>query len=621
MDDTKVQTRYQRVQQILGDAAGGMSANPRHETKGRFWELPRDQFVALTIYGVELIPAKYRGGGGSTPSASAGGDSCCSHESAPAEGAACCASDASSSFAGTSVDVSDAGLIKAIRGLSPFDGSHFPRMPQGRPPVPEDGIQYIERWIADGCPGDEPHRAQDVRLGPSRKALGLEEHEPTSTGNLDRASRGEIKLRKNIELYTPEEVANLRKAIAILRARDNSPTGYLDTTSYGYWARIHGSSCQHGWEQFLTWHRAYLYEFELLLQDAVPGVTLPYWDWTMDKYKNGVGGVIPAPYAGATLPDGTPNSLWVRQRWPASFPPAPTTPPTTGSLQNFGFHYPTKDDISTILAIPDWRSFGGGPESNQSFGALSMNPHNTIHIWSGGWNPANVNETGYMENNLTAAFDPIFWAHHGNVDRLFAEWQSKHPGANPHDLTDVLSPLNFTPGDVLSIHELGYDYAADTNQFPTDPSQPYVRFKSVPVAVPDHFSPATRARVRLHRIRRPAHSFFIHVFLNQPDADESTPIENNPNYAGFVAIFGHGDCVGSTPDHCAPYLKRRDQFDQRGRSHNAPQTARMKATQTAQRLVAAGAKTLQVSFVVIHAGPPRADSALHLDAVSLDFKD
>lgn len=29
----------------------------------------------------------------------------------------------------------------------------------------------------------------------------------------------------------------------------------------------------------------------------------------------------------------------------------------------------------------------------------------------------------------TAAFDPIFWLHHCNVDRLFALWQSQHPGA------------------------------------------------------------------------------------------------------------------------------------------------------------------------------------------------
>ncbi len=599
-------TRYQHVQDILRDAAGNSS--PNHESKGQFWELPRDQFVTLSIYGIELIPAQFRGGGGSTSAAEGG--SCCSPPAAPAADS-CCGAGASAGAPPAGGNPSDAGLIKAIRGLFPFDGTHFPRMPQGMPPVPEDGIQYIERWIADGCPGDEPHRPDDRRLGPSKRSLGLEEHPPTNNGNLARAGRSEVKIRKNIDTYTPGEVAALRQAFGILRARDNGPNGYMDTTSFGYWARIHGSSCQHGWEQFLTWHRAYLYEFELLLQDAVPGVTLPYWDWTAAKYKDGVGGIIPDPYVGATLPDGSPNPLWIAQRYPGNFGGSP--------LQQFGFQYPTKDEIDGILAIPDWRSFGGGPYSNQAFGALSMNPHNAIHVWVGGQPSANV--AGYMLNNLTAALDPIFWAHHGNVDRLFAEWQALHPGANPDDLTDVLSPLNFTPGDVLSIHNLGYDYAADTNQFLTDPDEPYTRFVSAPVDVPDHFSSSTRARIRLHRIRRPVTSFVIRLFVNQPDADASTPVVNNPHFAGHVVIFGHGECIGTTPDHCAPALKPRAQFDQRGRSHNAPQNVRMKATQTVQRLAAQGAKQMQVSFVVVDGGGRPLDGHLRLDAVSLDFKD
>src|SRR5437763_12406734 len=39
-------------------------------------------------------------------------------------------------------------------------------------------------------------------------------------------------------------------------------------------------SCQHHTHLFLPWHRAYLYFFEKTLQDRVPGVTLPWWDWT-----------------------------------------------------------------------------------------------------------------------------------------------------------------------------------------------------------------------------------------------------------------------------------------------------------------------------------------------------
>ena len=51
--DGNGRTRYQHVQNILREAAG--SASPNHESKGQFWDLPRDEFVTLSIYGVELI--------------------------------------------------------------------------------------------------------------------------------------------------------------------------------------------------------------------------------------------------------------------------------------------------------------------------------------------------------------------------------------------------------------------------------------------------------------------------------------------------------------------------------------------------------------------------------------
>ena len=82
---------------------------------------------------------------------------------------------------------------------------------------------------------------------------------------------------------------------------------FQDERSFNYWARIHGNLCQHGWEEFLTWHRIYLYEFEQRLQDIDPAVTLPYWDWTLDDQDwNTLGvdtGTIPSPTAaGSTTP-------------------------------------------------------------------------------------------------------------------------------------------------------------------------------------------------------------------------------------------------------------------------------------------------------------------------------
>jgi tyrosinase len=47
------------------------------------------------------------------------------------------------------------------------------------------------------------------------------------------------------------------------------------------------------------------------------------------------------------------------------------------------------------------------------------NIHNSIHNSVGGW--------GHMQFPEVAGFDPIFWLHHANVDRLFAMWQALYP--------------------------------------------------------------------------------------------------------------------------------------------------------------------------------------------------
>ncbi|KAL6236483.1 hypothetical protein BDW75DRAFT_250041 [Aspergillus navahoensis] len=46
--------------------------------------------------------------------------------------------------------------------------------------------------------------------------------------------------------------------------------------------------------------------------------------------------------------------------------------------------------------------------------------HNNIHWWAGG-------EGGHMSQIPVATFDPIFWLHHCNIDRLYAIWQELNP--------------------------------------------------------------------------------------------------------------------------------------------------------------------------------------------------
>jgi tyrosinase len=63
-----------------------------------------------------------------------------------------------------------------------------------------------------------------------------------------------------------------------------------------------------------------------------------------------------------------------------------------------------------------------------------------------------------------AAYDPIFWAHHTMIDRLWRLWQLRHPGALPPAaiLLDALPPFRATVRQTLDVTALGYDYATST---------------------------------------------------------------------------------------------------------------------------------------------------------------
>jgi tyrosinase len=77
--------------------------------------------------------------------------------------------------------------------------------------------------------------------------------------------------------------------------------------------------------------------------------------------------------------------------------------------------------------------------------------HNAVHVWVG----------GHMGQIAYAAFDPVFWAHHCMIDRLWRLWQLRHPGARPPAsiLDEALPPFRMTVRGTLSVTALGYDYA------------------------------------------------------------------------------------------------------------------------------------------------------------------
>jgi tyrosinase len=340
------------------------------------------------------------------------------------------------------------------------------------------------------------------------------------------------------------------------------------------------------------------------------------------------------------------NSLWYPLRYPGEYT---VLNPETGKREDatinkaIHYHYPTADDIRQILALRTFRDFGGGGLYNDSFGFLDQNPHNTMHIWTGGMNPqwngsgpngVQVNSRRYhqredlysqpsngdMFSNLTASFDPIFWPIHSNIDRLWWEWQQSHPDGMPSQPDAVLTPWGYTMRDTLDINRFGYEYVKSTHIVPVGLTAPVGRFRSHAIDLPQAvLAGFGSAEVRLHRVPQLERSCFVRVFLNQPDADAATPLERDQGYAGYLAIFGHGPCYGG-PGHCdIPPPATGGRTPQR--TMNTPRNHRIDVTAGVRRLIAAGAKQVTISLVAIGADYAEDTSVLRLDGVSLNFHD
>jgi tyrosinase len=256
-------------------------------------------------------------------------------------------------------------------------------------------------------------------------------HAPTALGAQARA----LRTRKNVEYLSSEQLATLRRAFTAAQAIG-------DDRGYGHWAGIHGLPlpmyCMHGSRLFLPWHRAYLYFFELALRDQVAEAALAWWDWTSPaSHAHG----LPAAYAERQI-GGERNPLYS-----AEVPPAARQsgrPRVTARSPQPPEQLPRTSEVERVLSLPDFLDFQSQLEDI----------HNAVHVWVG----------GTMGQIPWAAFDPVFWAHHTMIDRLWRLWQLRHPHSHlPHSLLNqALPPFPMTVAETLEVKALGYRYASSS---------------------------------------------------------------------------------------------------------------------------------------------------------------
>jgi len=126
---------------------------------------------------------------------------------------------------------------------------------------------------------------------------------------------------------------------------------------------------------------------------------------------------------------------------------------------------PTPQDVTATLGVtpydnPPWNVGSQGFRNNLE-GFIGPGMHNAAHMWVGGsMMPA------------TSPNDPVFFLHHANVDRIWANWQRQwfksgkddylpvSGGPTGHNLTDGMFPWGApsTPDSVLDTFALGYWY-------------------------------------------------------------------------------------------------------------------------------------------------------------------
>ena len=220
-----------------------------------------------------------------------------------------------------------------------------------------------------------------------------------------------IRPRQIADRLTGAEVAQLKAAYQAMRALDTSDPS--DPRGFQQQANVHCFFCAtsdpliqvHGSWKFFAWHRAYLYFHERILGKLIGNANfrLPFWGWDSTAFHK-----MPVPYV---TPNNTTNPLFNSTRVLAPGTPLPDT--DVGSA--------TIPVISDVLGLATFDEFGG----TASFGGIPEgSPHGSVHVDVGG-------DMGFFD---TAGRDPIFYQHHGTVDKLWSDWnKAAATHTNPTD--------------------------------------------------------------------------------------------------------------------------------------------------------------------------------------------
>ena len=182
---------------------------------------------------------------------------------------------------------------------------------------------------------------------------------------------------------------------------------------------MHGGMDAAGTQRFLPWHRDYLLQMEHKMQAIDPQCFIPYWNWS-SKWA---------------LPS------WLKSFKPTVFIPGRGTVVVTRKPDKTSPTSAKASQIALLQQIPDYTTFTD---------TLENTAHGAVHMAM----------NGTMSDIRISPVDPLFWMHHAQLDRIWNDWQGKHPGQNPTlaGAKAIMTPWSESETQLRSIAVLGYNY-------------------------------------------------------------------------------------------------------------------------------------------------------------------
>nr|UUJ74937.1 polyphenol oxidase [Cephalotaxus hainanensis] len=270
---------------------------------------------------------------------------------------------------------------------------------------------------------DLPTNADNVNCCPpySKKAIDFEFPE-----NLP------MRVRPSAHNLDDTYVEKYKRAVQLMRELPSD-----DPRSFSQQANVHCAYCDGAYNEgslstelqihnswfFLPWHRWYLYFHERILAKLVgdDSFALPFWNWDAPA-----GMTFPPVYTDSS------SSLYDQLRNAAHMPPTiidlnfdptATTKVTNDNLiaSNTNLMYRQIVSGAKTTMLFEGQPYRYGDDPDPGAGTLENAPHGPVHLWTGSSRQPNLEDMGTF---YSAARDPIFFAHHANVDRIWTIWRS-----------------------------------------------------------------------------------------------------------------------------------------------------------------------------------------------------